>query len=568
MATLQFAGSGSIFPVIARRLNMLVPSRPPYSDETAPGFFTYIEGWTKADYFKDWLPFNLQINEGADVDTAEFGAFTTAPDGTTDTARLLVETEANTLHAFTAGHTNLAQRVFGKIRLAGIFKYAGRRIVLELISAPSGIGGSGTFGCRAVFDLQNGEVAVDNTAFGGVTWTVFPASIRPVGQGWFECYIEALATTDALGIPGGIFGKLKLDNGTGDEAESSSYAGSGLGVYGWRSNMLPSRAWDMRTTTFFDDFDDDTMANIDLTDSRVEGFDWYVGNMFPAYDGNQNVPTDPANIVVADSVITISNHTLPLNLATCASTWLPPSVWEYPDPPTPPPGRNYTTGYVGQGFVAPALFEFRTSFDMVDPGVSPNGLTIWTAGLEYLVGGRSIDTSMVSREIDFFETKNSDGPYSHYLYYGPGFEMTGLGEIGGGTTFLGIRVWRPTGEYGPGVHVYHLGVLYTSIASSVNKPPDSEPTYWGEYDTLYPSAIPPEADFRDFHDYATLCLPATDDEPGQMMTFWDGTMCDMPLTYTSETPDLYYQSDWQQMPIFFGGNATNPISVDWVKVTQ
>jgi hypothetical protein len=574
MASLVFAGSATGWGSVQKRLNMLRPARWPYSGESPVGFSSYVTSWSgAANYFKDWVVFNLQANGGADTDTATFGAFTTAPDATEDTARLLVDTTANTQHAFLAGWSNVNQTRYGKLRLTGCFKYAGRRIVLVITTAPASGGGAGTYGCKAVFDLLNGQVAVANAAFGTATvpWVIYPAQIRHIGGGWYNCSIEAECNTSVIGSPNAsLYGKVMLDNGTGTAAESSSYAGDGSsGVYGWRSNMLPSRAWDLGTTVFFDDFDDDDMENIDLTNSRVSGFDWYINNVFPGYDGgdlqgNGNVPTVPATLSVADSVLTCSSHPLPLFLSTFASQW------DVGDP--------YTQSYVGRGWVPPALFEARAKWD-ISQSDQNDAVAFWTAGLEWLVAGRNQDPDSLlpGIEVDFFEALRGEGPEIHVIYYEPGPDPFSAPEQAVGIAGKGLDVWYAAHTYGTGRHVERLGTAYTALRPTVGDAPESSALDWGPYDdtTSQKGAAPPVGDYTNFHNYATLWFPYNSDtgEPGQIVHFYDGAMISFPITYgpgltATRQSELLHPTDGQQMPVFLGCGPDMGMSYDWVRVTK
>lgn len=554
---------------------MLRPARWPYSGETSPGFTSYVTDWSKpAHYFKDWIPFNLQAIGGANTDTTTFGAFTAAPDGTTDTARLLLDTTANSPHALLAGWSNVNTVHYGKIRLAGIFKYAGRRIVLSITSAPAGEAGAGTYGCKAIFDLLNGRVAVASAAFGTATvpWVIYPAQITYIGDGWHLCTIEAKANTSVVGSPNtALYGKLSLDNGVGAAAESSSYAGDGTsGVYAWRSNMLPSRAWNLTTQAFFDDFDD--ASTIDLTNSRAPGFKWYINNRFPSYDGNGNVPTNPANLSVAGSVLTCASHPLPLFLSSAASTWTQPSDWNWPTPPAEP-NRAYTQGYVGRGFVGNQLREYRAKWDITDS--TQNDATAgWGTGLEWLVAGRYQDPEglIPSREIDDFEALFGASPRIHIINYVAGDETFAANEVASGRCTIGVPRWYAEHLFGAGTHCIDAGVRYTALENTIGDVPASSPTKWGAYaQTDQLGAVRPVDDTENFHDYATLQLmydPVTG-EPGQIVQFQDGAMTSFPCIYGPGLAiAVLHQSDYQQMPVFLGCGPTMGISVDFVRVMQ
>jgi hypothetical protein len=569
VTSLVFAGRQQgtvVIPDIVKRLNMLRPARYVRSGEEVPGFSTYVADWTKpASYLKDWLPFNLADEGGSNVDTAGFGAFTTAPDATTDTARLLTDTTANSQHSYIAGWISVIQGVYGKLRLAVVLKAATRtRVLLEMTTQGSG---SSKFGCNAGFDLLNGRVFKDTTAFGSpdTAWTLFPAQISHMGSGWFLCIVDAVASTNSSGMAYGIFGKLYLDNGSGLTAQSTTYAGDGTsGVYGWRSNMLPSRTWDLGTVSFFDDFDDDTMANIDLADSRTSGFDWYVSNAIPGYDGNDGSPFDPTpanTLSVANSALTCSAAPVPLFLEsfTISSPWTP--------------GQPYSGGYVGKGWVVPALFECRAKWD-ISLSNQNDAATMWTAGLEYLIKGLEADRP-ASREYDFFEALRGGYPRSSMIFYAAG-ATNSYSNQSIAVSAIGPDLWYATREYPGGESVVYAGTPYTALSQNTGHPPDTSPTYWGAYVEYQAEAEPPPAaDHTSFHDFATLWLPydAEAGEIGQIVLFYDGVMCAFGLAYGpglsgTGLSSLIHQSDWQQMPVLLGTGPDMPISFDWIRVTQ
>ncbi len=561
MVSLVFAGqSAHQMPAVVRRLNMLRPARFVRSGEAGPGFTTYVAAWSAANYFKDWLPYNLADDGGADVDTAAFGAFTTAPDSTGDTARLLKDTAANTQHSFVAGWNNTGQWCYGKIRLAGIFKYAGRRVVLSMVST------NGAIGCRAVFDLLNGRVAVDTAAIGSpeTPWTLYPAQIFSTGGGWYLCYIEALVTFNQSAMIAGVFGKLSLDNGSGLAAESSTYAGDGSsGVYGWRSNMLPSRAWDLNTVAFLDDFDDPTMANIDLGNTKADGFDWYLANSFPSY---ANFGATPAGkLSVAASVLTCSDAPQALFMETATGTWTSGAP---------------TNGYVGRGFTLPALFECRAKWD-ISLSNQNDAVAFWTSSLEWLVGGRSQDITMAGVEVDFIEALHGARPLTHVIYEVPGAAYV-TEDQAQGISSTGINEWYAARTYGGDADVTYAGTSYHALRQNTGAQPDISPLDWGTYvqknsqEQIYQAGgNVPLGDYENLHEYATLWLPYDADtgEPGQIVQFYDGVMCAFPMTYgpgltgNVQSADIHL-ADGQQMPVLLGCGPTLPISFDWVRVTQ
>lgn len=199
-------------------------------------------------------------------------AFTTAPDGTTNTAQKLVEDTTNGIH-YAIGTVRFWNGGYPLIRAAGIFK-AGERTRIG-ISAENGSFGRSIAG----FDLAGVQIAygpTDTASFGG-TITGKAATIQSLGSlgggGWCLCIFDFLAdglTDSTLTL------RTYLDNGSGTAAQSTSYAGNGTsGVFGWKNSMLPARAWAINSLSFLDDFNDPTLANIDVNNTGSPGFTWY-----------------------------------------------------------------------------------------------------------------------------------------------------------------------------------------------------------------------------------------------------------------------------------------------------
>lgn len=569
MVSLVFAGqSGPRFTPIVKRLNMLRPARYPRSGEAGPGLTSYVADWSKAaHYFKDWLPFNLADEGGSDTDTSSFGAFITAPDATTDTARKLVSTSANSQHSFIAGWNNVNQSYYGKLRDAAIFK-AGEyeRVVLEMSSQPTNAGGVGKIGCKAGFDLLNGRVFMDTTAIGSpdTPWTLFSAKIFHIGDQFYFCYFDAICNTNLGGMATGLFSKVYLDNGTGLAAESTTFAGDGTsGIYGWRANMLPTRAWNLGTVAFFEGFDDPLMANFDLANSLAPGFRWYIRNGNPAY-GFANPVTDITKLSVADSVFTCTGHPHPLFLSTFASTSLESPL---------------STGYVGDGFTIPSLVEFRAKWD-ISLSDQSGYTTGWTNSREFLATGKN-QSITAGCEYDYFETQAGGRPLStmHWIPEGPIFSSETLTSV---RSSIGLDVWYAGRGYQIGAAVSRLGTAYTSLTDNINSAPETNPLDWGPFvqknsqPTSYQAGVDwPVADYAaGFNDFQTMRFryDPTTGEPGQIVIFYNDVMSSFALAYApglkGDTSDDVYLADDHHYPILFGTNPTVPINFDHVRITQ
>lgn len=250
-----------------------------------------------------WCPYNTAMDGGSNVATVSFGGFTTAPDGTTNTAQLMVENTNDGLHFATAGYYPISTYSFistageygqfhsyGLLRLAGFFKSSNRRIILELSNFRS-VESSNNNGAQACFDLVHGTVAFSGAYAGGggfgplESYTQVSAQIRPYPNGWYLCWMDVFLDTGTQSN----FVRLAsyLDNGTATLGSRPSYTGDGSsGVYGWLTNLMPTRSWGLNSTAFFDDFT--SLATIDGANGSPTyspGFNWYNGGLhFPTTD--------------------------------------------------------------------------------------------------------------------------------------------------------------------------------------------------------------------------------------------------------------------------------------------
>jgi hypothetical protein len=612
MTNLVYAGAGSVFPGPVQRHNMLFPARWPYSGETTgypSSLRTIIMDWVPANYFSQWLPYNLQLDSGgADVNTGTIGALTAGPDGTT-TACLLKDTTANSEHAFIAGMKDQPFIHFGTVRFAGVFKYAGRRIVMSLQTGSLSL--AVVCGCRAVFDLYNGTVAVENTLFGTFTtttidpplldeWTLLSAQIRHVGNGWYLCSIEANANAGKVAAIKALYCKLLLDNGAGSDAESSTYVGNGThGVYAWRSNLLPSRAWDLNNVTLFDDFDDDTMSQIDRYDTLESGFKWYVHASFPGYDVPAapdfagHMPPPPDSFSCSGSVLRWA-HNVSRGIENVASLWRRPEG--IPEEDVPTSDRQYTTETTGPGFTLPVLVECRSKSDLDDFAAAEHGGSgaMWSDNLSWLTTGRYSGGDPPTKvEIDFWETYPELVPLSFNSHEIPGFLDDSTPVLTGGVpaTWTQVHPWLygPTHQYPSGTIADYLGTRYFALTSTVVAgsliPPPDDPTHWRlavatDYDR--PGAIPPLLDFREFHTFSGMWLPydATTGEPGQLLMFHDGALANYIMAYGPDYPYSNFTSPTMHLldssghTLYIGMRVRStdepgPIFyIDWARITQ
>ena len=508
------------FGAIPDRFNLLVPGHPP----------TQIDKQFAANNINQWTLYNTVYSGGADAVTSSLGAFTTAPDGT-NTAQKIVETTTNSVHSLTALPTiGDSPGVLYDMRLAVFAKAAERtRIVLKIEQTSTFFQSS-----RTVFDLAGGQVAVPGTAVGGGGFDYVPIQdiILPFGNGWYLCMIDVKCNAGTLNQ--GQIAYFELDAGSGTAAIDNSYTGDGTsGVYTWRSTMLPPAAWGMSgQRVFFDDFDDPTLSQIDLTNSRAPGFTWYINNEWPGYrsgsspgsPGSPNAPTDPTIYEFSSpSYLKIVKKDTGFNtLGIGTAAW------------------DGGTGYVGTGHqLSNRLIEAKLSF------THPAGddIAFWAT---------------VINDIATHDKFPADGNYAYQYRELDMLEQIGEGTIGANdpqstfisgtfilgqvdqTSFIqsnqiGAHKWGPFNIYqASGVPadtlVHYNGVVYQCIQNGTNHQPDISPTYW---QTPPGAAINLPADIDDIYQYdygeqniySILWLEETATSPGCAMTFFNGIHC-------------------------------------------
>jgi hypothetical protein len=384
---------------------------------------------------------------------ASFGAFTTAPDGT-NTAQKLVEDNTTNQHMAQAGFQFFGT-VQPRIRIANIWK-AGNlpgdrtRICYQTTSSPFGSPLGDVAYCG--FDLAGGQIAYGFTSVGlGSTYFLYEnQTIIGLGGGWFLCYVDVQNLVAGGGDGqknGGLNFRFILDNGAGTAAPSLSYTGNGTsGLFGWRSSCLPRQAWNLSHVTFFDDFNDPTMANIDLNNTQAPGFDWYVqSGCWPNW--YQATPVPLGKLSASGSIL----HMRPLPSVSGTQHGGGLTTFCQPGPGNitnngVPPGAG-----VGTGWKMPFMLEFSWAYDY--PNVINGGDgSFWMASAEFtdlLSLQRKYNNGDPSYiEVDPAEPFNIFGPGSGL---GPGMQGPQIGNnpanndaFGGviaSTTGYGLTWW-------------------------------------------------------------------------------------------------------------------------------
>lgn len=568
--------SASIFAPVPDRLNMLMPMH------RGSSVGVVWDNMDVADHVDQWTVYNTAFDGGANADSLTISTQTTAPDGT-ETARKIIERATNSGHFLTASFCQGGTMTAGSaasaagywLRLSVFAKAAERtRIVIGLGSANTNVAGtvnsaSGN-GTRTLFDLAGGQI-ISTTTWGtggaagdaGKPWIAETPTIVPYFNGWYRCTIGVRVGGVINDTPGTmVFSHFCIDSGVGSAAESNSYVGdTSKGVYVWRGNCMPSAAWGLTSELFSDDFNDATMANIDLGDTLAPGFDWYIHNQWPnpGFQAGAGVTPTPAGYfsVAASELKILKSDLTPLNLMSACTDGGPGF-----------PGGG--PGHVGNAFKPPLMMESRVRWPYDTP--SPDGtMAFWATSIERLNetgagGGPNI-------EADIFEVPAGTGGIQWIV------RSTVLGSVGTITVknaHLGYTKWKPVYEYNTSHNsrVMHNGVLYHVILTNTNQEPPNA-TYWEVVDptTLFLNGAPIEAktlayDFSEKHTYSWMYLPETLDNDGgmQLLYFTDGRLV---LHCTNRDGGLFTGmevADNNSWPVMFGCGTNRSLYIDWVKV--
>ena len=561
------APTTTYFGVVPDKLTMLLPAHI-----IASGHGVVLDSSFSPFLVSGWTRYNTSFDGGANQDSVSLGAFTIAPDQTTNAAQKIVESNANSIHMLSAGYINSPEQFVAgqtpfKLRLGVFAKAAERtRCVLQ-------IGGQdiAAVSCKTVFDLANGAIAVANTATNGNTstgiWTAGPASITSFGGGWYCCLMDCACLGNGFGGNGAILARFYLDAGSGSAAENSTYAGNGTsGLYVWKSSMLPPGAWALNTQVFFDDFLDNSMGNIDLTNSLQPGFNWYLKQTWPSFGAQLDTPA--SSLSCSGSVLTISQQPSSAS-GTSLTTLAPlgPGSWV---------GNNY--------FRPPALFESRWGWD--ESIVTSVGTAYWTTNVERLVTPQAqIDNVTVPKvvcEMDWVEQAPGGSPPwpQNTLFYQT------AGRVGSLNTFAGYPLWSSTRFYSNQV-VYYSGTLWQSQhGGNIGITPGTDITAWLPFSNAGNNiAAPdiPQIDFSQLHTWGVLWLPSLPDELGQVLNFFEGNFVGQSCPFMqagsgqivygpnsdprNAQATAFQIGDGQTYPIIYSAAFVGPIKIDWSRVT-
>lgn len=545
------------------------------------------------------------------------GSFTTAPDGTTNSAQAITEDSSTGLHQLLAATYSFgANSPSGALRVAGFFKNNGRRVGLQVTEVTT------SDGVYAVFDLAGGQVGVTGTVLGSSSFSeVLDTQIIPAGGGFYLCVLDFAKTFHSFAF---LNVSIFLDNGTGTAALSNSYTGGGTaGVYGWRTNMCPVCAYAINNNVFFDDFN--TLSTIDVNNTQVTGFNWYVENNFSNaqinWDGLTLSTAQPSWFSIpSPSILQIDGQKQNLNAVTIASACEPGA-------PTAVGAPAFGSGpgvYVGTQFYngTPTLWEFRKSQMQ---GVRTGGYidSVYTFDSTWGASnaqGPSFNASKIwnAREVDFTETLySSHGDPCPHLNFGgfnsrssnftfldpsPTFGTANNIRYGGGT-----MLYQSPQYYGQGITAVNgnNGVRYIAAGVGGNFPGDGPPPNadWTQSDypgTGTPNYPPITFNLASLQNYSYIIQPfygsatpsdsqaAKPHATGLAMIFVNGLMVSAAAWWTpyrlpsgtgSGAPDGSTQShttDGHYSILFIGADTVNsttpgpgvPTQFDYVRVMQ
>jgi len=550
------------FGAIIDRLNMLVPNA---SDDA--GFSRFM--------IANATPIPAHYGNLWRANACSFGATTTAPDGTSANSQAIVEDNSNGTHFISSTICNmLANSPTGRLRLVGIYKNNGRRVVLQAVNGSSG---SNT-AIYAIFDLAGGQIGVGPTltATGGAiqNCTSLGATMSALGNGWYICAID-FSFNLIVGGQAQLCMQAYLDNGTGSAALSNSYLGnSSSGVFVWRTNLMHVGAYAINNQVFLDDFT--STSTIDLTNSLSPSFTWFVRQ---GWTNVHAVKVTPANAFsVSSSVLTINPANVPAGSIVAMGTTAETGVGTW----------------VGQTWRPPYLMEARCSWGVDIGAVQVNATPIWGITQEWISAegpSTTNPTVFYGRELDWGETgANSPTPNTNIHQItapinGPGGNPGELSPGVQGYTSCGTPNFLSVQPYNPGFSVMSAGTRYiNSAGTSAGVTPPSAPWAVSPYPANAGIPYMPNVafDYTVMHLYSFLVLPyfgssqnvpGSPEQAGVMLTFCDGLMVSWNAIYGPQQTNGYQymtNSDGLTMPIWVSGDSPGgaPIHLDYIKVMQ
>jgi hypothetical protein len=591
------------FGTVPDKYNMLLPNY--YFDNGSTTGEIITTGLNGCDFINQWIPWDTSWSKGtvpSNGPSCSIGSTTTAPDGTSTAYHVTEAANAgnSNYHILLAGCTDSGLRQPCIKRLAVFAKAAERTRCLlqvgEFVGILPGFNNQ-DFGVRCIFDLAGGRIGVPITtygtgAFGGAaSWGAIGSGIIPYGNGWYVCYIDVAPDTNSPTFNSSFvlqscFGP---DAGSGTGAANFQYVGNGTsGVYAWRTNMLPPRAYGINNVSFFDDFLN--FNDVDVNNTQAPGFNWYVGggNVWPKASGTfwaagvWDTPIAPGKM----SIITYGGSSSVLKIP--GSSFASPQANLVTATYAGTPGKWY-----GNGFAPPCLIEWRGAWDYQVSGFGAE-LAFWTVPLEYLSDPTAVVVQQggpffpTYHEIDFVDSGSSGAELTPITGHFDG--DLGLVDEVPYNNGIGIA-WQSTLSYSTGNIIGYApnGLFYRALGTTT--PGATPPTTPGEW-ALNPVTNPDDAhrkivDFGQLHTYSMLIIPDNSKngphpDCGTAITFLDGICCG--AARISPPGEMLYGSAVQAQPgsassilqrydashmMFILGAARNrAIYTDYIRVTQ
>jgi hypothetical protein len=277
------------------------------------------------------------------------------------------------------------------------------------------------------------------------------------------------------------------------------------------------------TNTFSSQF---ARESIDFKSTEVSGFQWYPFHFF-----QQELP-DPAGLALNDDGSITLGAKSKITIATAA--------------PSRSPDR-----WVGVAFGGGAYFEAVLKFDPRDvvKAHAKEWPAFWSLAIEHLA------------ELDAEQWKGQVKGYAHYIE----------------PDFFEYDLWsfRPPNVYGGAIHDWY-GVYQRTCPGNAfcNM---SNAGHGGTRFSNFGISTPDKTDFRQYHKYGFLWVPATAAAPGFAQYYFDDSLTSDRVTWTSFAdqapppglaPWTFGVIDQQHLAVILDTGAGQPMTVKSVNVWQ
>jgi hypothetical protein len=270
------------------------------------------------------------------------------------------------------------------------------------------------------------------------------------------------------------------------------------------------------TRTFSGTF---SQRTVDLENTERPGFDWYPWHFF-----GEHAPARESVALNADGSIVIGAGDLGSNIATAAPTRTP-AQW------------------VGVAFGGGAYFEATLKFDpeKTAQGKPQAWPSFWAMAIEHLVA------------LDGQQWPGQSRGYVHFIE----------------PDFFEYDVWgfRPRHYYGGAIHEWY-GIFHRTCARD---------NFCSVSNARFTIEAPPETDYREFHKFGFLWVPATLSRQGYAQYYFDDMATSDRVTwerYTNQPPPpgrapwTFGIIDQQHLVVILDTGAKQPMTVASVSVWQ